>query len=139
MLASRNKRIPLFGNGKNVRDWLHASDHCNAIDLIVSRGRSGEVYNVGGNDERRNIDVVRLILKEMGKDDELIEFVKDRPGHDLRYSVDAGKIKRELGWKPLYDFERGIKETLVWYLNNLDWIGDIESGAYGDYNHTFKK
>ncbi len=138
MLASRNRPIPLFGNGMNVRDWLHASDHCNAIDLIVSKGRSGEIYNVGGSDERKNIDVVRLILKEMGKDEGMIEFVKDRPGHDLRYSVDAGKIRRELGWEPLYNFESGIRETLTWYLKNLDWISNIESGEYGLNNHSFK-
>ncbi len=138
MLASRNRSIPLFGNGLNVRDWLHASDHCNAIDLIVSKGRSGEIYNVGSGIERRNIDVVRLILREMGKDEGMIEFVKDRPGHDLRYSVDAGKIRKELGWEPRYDFESGIRETVAWYLKNLDWISNIESGEYGISNHTFK-
>jgi dTDP-glucose 4,6-dehydratase len=138
MLASRNEPIPLFGNGENVRDWLHVADHCSAIDLIISKARSGEIFNVGANNERRNIDVVRLILKEMGKEEGLIEFVNDRPGHDKRYSVDAGKIKNELGWRPHYDFERGIKETLAWYLGNPDWISNIESGTYGKYNNSFK-
>ena len=105
MLAIKNKPVPIYGNGENIRDWLHAADHCNAIDLVVSKGRAGEIYNIGCNNERRNIDVVRLILKEMGKDQSLIEFVKDRPGHDLRYSVDASKITKELGWHPFYKFE----------------------------------
>jgi dTDP-glucose 4,6-dehydratase len=135
MLACHDKPIPLYGTGKNVRDWLHASDHCRAIDVIVNKGRSGEIYNVGCNNERSNIDVVRLILKEMGKEG-LIDFVADRPGHDLRYSVDVGKLRNELGWEPTYDFERGIKDTLQWYGNNISWINDIESGAYGKRNDS---
>ena len=139
MLAIQNRPIPIYGNGENIRDWLHAIDHCRAIDLVVSKGKAGEVYNIGCNNERRNVDVVRLILEEMGKDQELIHFVRDRPGHDLRYAVDPGKITRELGWEPLYDFERGIRETLNWYLNNRDWISDIESGAYGGHNDSYRK
>ena len=138
MLAIKNKPVPIYGNGENIRDWLHAADHCNAIDLVVCKGRAGEIYNIGCNNERRNIDVVRLILKEMGRDQSLIEFVKDRPGHDLRYSVDASKITKELGWHPFYKFECGIKETITWYMNNLDWINDIETGEYDNYNHSFK-
>jgi dTDP-glucose 4,6-dehydratase len=139
MLAIQNKSIPIYGNGENVRDWLHAVDHCRAIDLVVSRGKPGEVYNIGCNNERRNIDVVRLILDEMGRSHDLIQFVRDRPGHDLRYAVDPSKISNELGWKPHYDFEQGIRETLKWYLNNRDWINDIESGAYGGHNDSYRK
>jgi dTDP-glucose 4,6-dehydratase len=127
MLASQNKPIPVFGNGENVRDWIHANDHCAAIDLILSKGISGQIYNVGCNNERRNIDVVRLILKDMRKDIGLVEYVHDRPGHDLRYSVDASKIRKELGWRPAYDFERGIQETLAWYMANMDWIQQIRT------------
>ncbi|HEY3419615.1 MAG TPA: dTDP-glucose 4,6-dehydratase [Methanomassiliicoccales archaeon] len=139
MLARQNKPIPIFGNGENVRDWLHAADHCSAIDLVVTAGRPGDVYNIGCNNERRNIDIVRLILREMGKSEDLIHFVGDRPGHDLRYSVDASKIRKELGWQPVYEFEQGIKETLAWYMSNIDWIDDIESGAYGKHNDSYNK
>jgi dTDP-glucose 4,6-dehydratase len=130
MLANKDRPLPVYGKGENVRDWLHADDHCQAIDLIISKGRPGEVYNVGGNNERRNIDIIRLILKEMGKDEEQIEFVTDRPGHDLRYAIDASKIRRELKWKPTFDFESGIKGTVRWYLDNIEWLNDVESGAY---------
>jgi len=133
-LAQQDKQLPIYGKGENVRDWLHVDDHCTAIDLIMTKGKEGEVYNIGGNNERRNIDVARIILKEMGKPESLISFVKDRPGHDMRYAIDATKIRKELGWKPRYDFDSGIKETINWYLRNDGWMKDVASGAYKNAN-----
>jgi dTDP-glucose 4,6-dehydratase len=138
MLANKNRPLPVYGKGENIRDWLHTDDHCQAIDLIVSKGRPGEIYNVGGNNERRNIDIVRLILKEMGKDAGQIEYVADRKGHDLRYAIDATKIRNELGWKPAYDFDNGIKGTIRWYLDNIGWLNDVESGAYRRENESVR-
>ena len=119
--ALNNKKLPVYGEGINVRDWLYVTDHCAAIDAIIRRGKEGEVYNIGGHNEKRNIDVVKTILKELGKDESLIEFVKDRKGHDLRYAIDASKIEKELGWKPKTNFDEGIKQTVKWYLENEDW------------------
>lgn len=128
LLASHKKPLTLYGTGENIRDWLHVNDHCRAIDMIVRKGRDGEVYNVGGNNERRNIDLVRLILAEIGADASSIIHVKDRPGHDLRYAMDASKIKEELGWTPKYDFDEGIRETIRWYQDNIKWLNEIETG-----------
>lgn len=116
--ALEDRPLPVYGDGMNVRDWLHVEDHCSAIDLVLHHGRDGEVYNIGGNNERRNIDIVRLILRELGKDESLIRFVEDRPGHDRRYAIDATRIRNELGWKPRYSFREGIRETINWYIRN---------------------
>jgi dTDP-glucose 4,6-dehydratase len=120
-LARNNKPLTMYGNGENVRDWLHVLDHCTAIDLIANNGKDGEIYNVGGNNERKNLDVAKIILRELGKDESSIIFVKDRPGHDLRYAIDATKIRTQLGWTPKYCFETGIKSTIDWYLDNDKW------------------
>ncbi len=128
--ALADKPVPVYGTGENVRDWLHVCDHCTAIDLIVRKGRDGEVYNIGGHNERTNLQVVRRILKEFGKPESLIAFVKDRAGHDLRYAMDPAKIITELGWKPKYTFETGIRPTIEWYLAHRDWLSHIISGEY---------
>ena len=128
--ALKNEKIPVYGKGKNVRDWIHVIDHNIGVDLIVRKGKIGEVYNLGGHSERKNIDIVKLILKQMNKSEDLIEFVEDRKGHDLRYAIDSSKVEKELGWDRTYTFEKGIKETIDWYLNNEDWIKNIESGEY---------
>jgi dTDP-glucose 4,6-dehydratase len=130
VLALRNDPLPVYGKGENVRDWLHVSDHCSAIDAILEKGKEGDVYNIGGNCERRNVDIVRIILRRLRKGEELITFVKDRQGHDLRYAIDNGKITRELGWRPMVDFESGIKDTIQWYIKNQRWLTRIESGEY---------
>jgi dTDP-glucose 4,6-dehydratase len=131
--ALNDQSLPVYGDGRNVRDWLYVEDHCSAIDLIIHHGREGEVYNIGGRNERSNLEVVKTILKELGKPEELITFVKDRPGHDLRYAIDPTKIKNELGWEPKTSFEEGIKKTIKWYLDNRDWWEEIISGEYQDY------
>lgn len=131
--ALENKPLPVYGNGKNIRDWLYVEDHCKAIDLIISKGRTGEIYNVGGHDEMKNIDIVKTILSVLGKSDEFITYVEDRKGHDLRYAVDPSKIEHELGWKPEKDFSEGIKETVQWYINNRKWWEDILSGEYKNF------
>ncbi len=131
--ALENKDLPVYGDGKNIRDWLHVYDHCTAIDLVLHDGKPGEVYNIGGNNEKRNIEIVKLILKYLDKDDSLIKFVDDRLGHDRRYAIDSTKIQEELGWKPKYTFETGIKETIEWYLENQDWIEKVKSGEYQEY------
>lgn len=131
--ALNNEELPVYGKGENVRDWLYVEDHCNAIDLIIRKGRDGEVYNVGGHNERTNLEVVKTILKELGKPESLIKFVTDRPGHDLRYAIDPSKIERELGWKPEHNFETGIHDTIEWYLNNKEWWQHILSGEYANY------
>lgn len=128
-----NKPLPVYGKGENVRDWLYVTDHCSAIDLIVRNGKSGEVYNVGGNNERTNIFIVKTIIKELGASEELITYVTDRKGHDLRYAIDSTKIKNELGWKPETNFEDGIKKTIKWYLDNKPWWEEIISGDYKNY------
>ena len=128
--ALKNEPLPVYGNGSNVRDWLYVGDHCNAIDLIVRNGKDGEVYNIGGHNERSNVEVVRTILKALNKSETLITYVKDRPGHDLRYAMDPTKIETELGWEPEYNFDSGIQETIKWNLNHQDWINHVESGEY---------
>lgn len=130
--ALKNEKIPVYGSGSNVRDWIHVIDHNVGVDLIVRKGKVGEVYNLGGHSERTNLDVVKTILKQMGKSEELITFVEDRKGHDLRYAIDSTKVEKELGWELTYTFEKGIKETVDWYLNNTDWIDNILSGEYKD-------
>ena len=131
--ALNDKPLPVYGEGINVRDWLYVEDHCKAIDLIIHKGRVGEVYNVGGHNEMRNIDIVKLICKELDKPESLITYVSDRKGHDMRYAIDPTKIHNELGWFPDTRFEDGIKETITWYLNNRDWWEPIISGEYKDY------
>ena len=117
--AINNDNLPVYGNGLNVRDWLHVYDHCTAIDLIIHEGKIGEIYNIGGNNEKSNIDGVKIILKELGKSEKLIKYVNDRPGHDLRYAIDSTKIKTSLNWKPVYSFEKGILDTIKWYTKML--------------------
>lgn len=128
--ALKNEKIPVYGNGANVRDWIHVIDHNIGVDLIVRNGKVGEVYNLGGHSERSNLEVVKTILKQMGKSEDLITFVEDRKGHDLRYAIDSSKVEKELHWDRTYTFEQGIKETVDWYLNHTDWIDDILSGEY---------
>ena len=131
--ALNDENLPVYGNGENVRDWLHVYDHCAAIDLILHKGRVGEVYNVGGHNERTNLEVVRTILKALGKSEDLITYVTDRPGHDLRYAIDPTKLETELGWKPTYNFDTGIAQTIQWYLDNKQWWENIISGEYQNY------
>ena len=131
--ALADKPLPVYGQGLNVRDWLYVEDHCKAIDLVVNNGRIGEVYNIGGHNEMRNIDIVRLICKELGKPESLITYVTDRKGHDLRYAIDPTKIHNELGWMPETKFADGIVKTIDWYLNNRDWWETILSGEYQNY------
>ncbi|MBQ2770066.1 MAG: GDP-mannose 4,6-dehydratase, partial [Clostridia bacterium] len=131
--ALEGKALPVYGDGLQIRDWLHVSDHCSAILTVLETGRVGEVYNIGGNNEKANIQIVKLILSTLGKDESLITYVKDRPGHDRRYAIDNGKITAELGWKPAYTFEQGMAETIQWYLDNRDWTERVRSGAYREY------
>lgn len=128
-----DRPLPVYGEGLNVRDWLYVEDHCKAIDLIVRKGRIGEVYNVGGHNEMRNIDIVKLIIHELGKSEDLITYVTDRKGHDLRYAIDPTKIHNELGWLPETKFSDGIKKTIKWYLDNRSWWEEIISGEYQNY------
>ena len=128
--AMNDQPLPVYGEGRNVRDWLYVEDHCSAIDLIVRKGRPGTVYNIGGRNEMRNIDIVRLICRELGKPESLITHVKDRPGHDLRYAIDSAKLQKELGWSPETPFEDGMRKTIRWYLDSRNWWEDILSGAY---------
>ncbi|MCH4013886.1 MAG: dTDP-glucose 4,6-dehydratase [Solobacterium sp.] len=131
--ALADKKLPVYGDGKNVRDWLYVEDHCKAIDLIMRNGTVGEVYNIGGHNEMANIDIVKIILRELGKPESLIEHVTDRKGHDRRYAIDPTKIHNELGWLPETMFKDGIKLTIDWYLNNKEWWEDIISGDYQNY------
>jgi len=131
--ALNNKFLPVYGNGNNVRDWLYVEDHCKAIDIILHQGKIGEVYNIGGHNEMRNIDIVKLICKELGKTESLITYVTDRKGHDMRYAIDPKKIHNELGWLPETRFTEGIKKTIKWYLENREWWEDILSGEYQNY------
>ena len=131
--ALADKNLPVYGLGENVRDWLHVYDHCSAIDLIIHDGKIGEVYNIGGHNERTNLEVVKTILTALDKPESLIKYVSDRKGHDLRYAIDPTKIESELGWKPVYNFDTGIAQTIQWYLDNESWWKNILSGDYQDY------
>ena len=131
--ALADQSLPVYGNGENVRDWLYVEDHCSAIDLVMRKGKEGEIYNVGGHNERTNLEVVKTILKALGKPESLITYVKDRPGHDQRYAIDPTKIHDELGWLPETRFEDGIKQTVEWYLENKEWWEAIISGEYQNY------
>jgi dTDP-glucose 4,6-dehydratase len=129
----KNMDLPVYGDGRQVRDWLHVYDHCSAIDVVLHKGVDGEIYNIGGNNEMANIEIVKLIITTLEKSDSLIKYVKDRPGHDRRYAIDNTKIKTKLGWKPAYTFEQGIKETIKWYLSNTEWLNNVVSGNYVNY------
>jgi len=138
------KPLPVYGKGENVRDWLYVEDHAGAIDLVFHNGRIGETYNIGGFNEWKNIDLIRLLVKvtdrllgrSEGEDMNLITFVKDRAGHDARYAIDSSKLKNELGWEPLLQFEEGLKKTVKWYLDNQDWLDNVTSGDYRKYYET---
>lgn len=129
----KEKELPVYGDGMQIRDWLYVYDHCSAIDAVLHKGREGEIYNIGGNNEKANIEIVKLIIKYLNKPEKLIKYVKDRPGHDRRYAIDNTKITTELNWKPEYSFEQAIIETIKWYLNNPEWVKNIENGDYIDY------
>jgi dTDP-glucose 4,6-dehydratase len=131
--ALEDKKIPVYGTGMNVRDWIYVVDHCRAIDTVLQHGKPGEVYNIAGNSEETNLDVVKAILRHLKKPETLISFVTDRPGHDLRYAIDSSKIERELGWKPAYRFEQALPSTVDWYLQNESWWRRIKSGEYTSY------
>ncbi len=131
--ARDNKPLPVYGEGANIRDWIHVKDHCSAINLVLQNGKDGEVYNIGGENEWKNIDIVKAILDILDKPESLITFVKDRPGHDFRYAIDPSKIKRELGWNPEYTFKTGLEETIKWYIDHQSWIDDCTSGQYQHY------
>ncbi len=131
--ALNNRSLPVYGEGLNVRDWLYVEDHCKAVDMIINGGKIGEIYNIGGNNEMRNIDIVRMICSRLNKSEELIKHVTDRKGHDLRYAIDACKIKEELGWYPEVTFGEGMDDTINWYLNNTSWWERIISGEYKNY------
>jgi dTDP-glucose 4,6-dehydratase len=131
--ALNNEQIPLYGDGKNVRDWIYVDDHCRAILLALENGNSGAVYNIGARNERRNIDVVKSVLDTLDKPHSLIQFVKDRPGHDRRYAIDPALVESELGWRPLETWEAGLKKTIQWYQDNKGWLERVRSGAYRDY------
>ena len=131
--ARHDKSLPVYGDGLQIRDWLHVSDHCSAIATVLEKGIVGEVYNIGGNNEKANIEIVKLILAELGKPESLITYVQDRPGHDRRYAIDNTKITTQLGWSPAYTFENGIRETIQWYLDNSQWVERITSGDYQNY------
>jgi len=137
--ALENRELPVYGDGMNIRDWLHVYDHCSAIDLVMHHGKNGEIYNIGGNNEKTNIEIVKLILDHLGKDESMIKYIKDRPGHDRRYAIDSTKIRKELGWKPKYSFETGIKKTIKWYLDNIEWLKNVKSGEYISYYEKMYK
>jgi dTDP-glucose 4,6-dehydratase len=128
-----DKKLPVYGDGKNVRDWIFVDDHCSGILAALEKGKPGEIYNVGGASEFSNLVLVKKLLKMMKKGEELISFVKDRPGHDRRYAIDFSKAGKELGWNPEYNFENGIQKTIDWYLNNSEWLDSVISGEYQDY------
>ena len=131
--ALEDKPLPVYGDGQNVRDWLHVADHCRALDLVLHKGVAGQVYNIGGNNEMKNIDLVRQLVAALGKDESLITMVKDRPGHDRRYAIDAGKIERDLGWQPQIELADGLVKAVSWYLDNRAWWEKIRSGSYTAY------
>lgn len=134
--ALKDMPLPIYGDGLNIRDWLYVEDHCSAIDLVLHHGRSGEVYNVGGRNERTNLEVVRTILDQLGKPESLIKYVDDRLGHDRRYAINADKIRGELGWKPKQTYETGIRATIDWYLSQQEWMSGVTSGDYKSYYDT---
>lgn len=131
--AREDKTLPVYGDGKNVRDWIQVEDNCSGIDAVLHKGKIGEVYNIGGGNEIQNIEVVKTILRELGKPESLISFVKDRPGHDKRYALDTNKIKTELSWKPKWSFDKGLRETVEWYINNKNWVDKCITGEYLEY------
>ena len=131
--ALEEKPLPVYGDGLNIRDWLHVYDHCKAIDLVLHYGRTGDIYNIGGNNEKKNIEIVKLILEILEKPETLITYVEDRLGHDRRYAIDSSKIQKELGWKPSYNFKEGIQETIQWYVDNRKWWEKVKSGHYQEY------
>ncbi len=131
--ALEDKPLPVYGDGLQVRDWLHVTDHCRAVDLVLRQGIPGDVYNIGGSNEKRNIDLINLLIEALGKSPDLISFVQDRPGHDRRYAIDAGKINRELGWSPSIAFDEGIAQTVQWYLDQKEWLAAVRSGSYREY------
>ncbi len=135
--ALEEKKLPVYGDGMQVRDWLHVLDHCSAIDAVLDKGVVGEVYNIGGNNERANIEIVRNILQALDKPEDLIAHVEDRLGHDRRYAIDNAKITKTLGWTPAYTFEKGMAETIAWYLHNQGWLDGVRSGAYQTYYDTY--
>ena len=137
--ALHDEELPVYGDGKNIRDWLYVTDHCKAIDLIIHKGRIGEIYNIGGHNEMANIDIVKLILKELNKPESLIKYVSDRKGHDRRYAIDPRKIHDELGWMPETSFQEGIKKTIKWYLDNPKWWENIINGEYQEYYQKMYK
>ncbi len=132
-----DRPLPLYGDGMQIRDWLHVEDHCEAIDTVLENGKDGEIYNIGGNNGRTNIDIVRLIIRTLGKSETLITFVKDRPGHDRRYAIDNTKITSQLGWGPRHGFDQGMMETIGWYLGHRDWVDRIVNGEYEEYYQRF--
>jgi dTDP-glucose 4,6-dehydratase len=131
--ALNDIELPVYGDGLNIRDWIHVADHCEAIDVVLHKGKEGNVYNIGGENERTNIEIVKLILNAIGKSEALIKYVKDRPGHDRRYAIDSTKLKKELGFSPRIGFTHGMEETVKWYRENRDWWERIRSGAYLEY------
>ena len=131
--AQNNIPLPVYGDGMQIRDWLHVKDHCAAIHTVLEKGVLGEIYNIGGNNEKANLEIVKLILSQLNQSEELITHVKDRPGHDRRYAIDNIKITTQLGWKPAYTFEQGIHETIQWYLDNTEWVSRITTGDYQNY------
>lgn len=135
------KSLPIYGDGKNVRDWIYVLDHCTALELCLLKGKAGETYNIGADNEMNNLEIADLILKKFGKDKSSIEFVGDRPGHDRRYAIDAGKIKRELGWRPKYNFARAFNETVDWYLNNPKWIDNVrkKTGVFNPHIDLWRR
>ena len=137
--ALADKPLPVYGEGLNVRDWLYVEDHCRAIDLIIRNGRVGEVYNVGGHNEMKNIDIVKIICKELHKPESLITYVTDRKGHDRRYAIAPDKIKEEIGWYPETMFKEGIKKTIAWYFEHEDWMERVTSGDYQKYYNEMYK
>ncbi len=134
-----NRELPVYGDGMQIRDWLHVKDHCTGIETVFHKGKVGEVYNIGGNNERANIEIVKIIINILGKSEKLIKYVQDRPGHDRRYAIDNSKITKELGWSPSYTFERGIKETIEWYLENQEWMKKVVNGEYMTYYQNMYK
>lgn len=132
----KDKQLPVYGDGMQIRDWLHVKDHCEAIETVLEKGITGEVYNIGGNNEKANIEIVKLIIESLGKDETLIKYVEDRLGHDRRYAIDNTKITKELGWAPKYTFEEGIKETINWYIENSEWLSRVINKDYMEYYET---